>query len=115
MTNPTTQSPLQEAHAVLAELGLRPSERGPQLHSSHNSSVPIACEGTDGRGFLLKWFLPPKPHHIYPAGAKPEDFARREAGFYRLLDSIDPERRDLPAPRTILVGPGDPPRWLLLE
>jgi len=115
LTNPTTQSPLQEAHAVLAELGLRPSERGPQLHSSHNSSVPIACEGTDGRGFLLKWFLPPKPHHIYPAGAKPEDFARREAGFYRLLDSIDPERRDLPAPRTILVGPGDPPRWLLLE
>ena len=44
-----------------------------------------------------------------------DDYARREVGFYRLLDSIDPDRRDFPAPRTIAVGPGDPPRWVLLE
>lgn len=108
-------TPMQEAQATLAALGLRPSERRHNLASSHNSSMPIAADGRDGRMFLLKWFLPPKPHHVYPAGARPEDFARREAGFYRLLDSIDPERRDLPAPRTVLVGPGDPPQWLLLE
>ena len=115
MTNPTALTPLQAAHAVLSDLGLRPSQKSHNLQSSHNSSVPIACEGRDGRHVLLKWFLPPKPHHIYPAGARPEDFARREAGFYRLLDSIDPDRRELPAPRTILIGPGDPPQWLLLE
>jgi aminoglycoside phosphotransferase (APT) family kinase protein len=110
-----TTTPLQEAQATLAELGLKESPRRHNLQSSHSSSVPLACEGKDGRTFLLKWFLPQKLHHIYPAGARPEDFARREAGFYRLLDSIDPDRRDLPTPRTILVGPGDPPRWLLLE
>ncbi len=115
MTEETTNPPLSEALATIEGLGLVPSSRCPNLRSSHDSSAPIACEGKGGRLFLLKWFLPPKPHHIYPAGAKPDDFARREAAFYRVLDSIDPERRDMPAPRTVLVGPGDPPQWLLLE
>ena len=92
-----TATPLLEAHQTLADLGLQPSTRRLPLQSSHGSSVPIAAEGQNGRMFLLKWFLPPRQDHIYPAGARPEDFARREAGFYRLLDSIDPERRDLPA------------------
>lgn len=115
MTEPVVQTPEREAHAQLAELGLRPSERSSMLRSGHNSSLPIVCEGPGGRSFLLKWFLPPSPTNLYPAGARAEDFARREVGFYRMLDSIDPERRDMPAPRTVLVGPGDPPRWLLLE
>lgn len=110
-----TATPLLEAHQTLADLGLQPSTRRLRLQSSHGSSAPIAAEGQNGRMFLLKWFLPPRQDQIYPVGAKPEDFARREAGFYRLLDSIDPERRDLPAPKTVLVGPGDPPKWLLLE
>ena len=114
MTEPTTPALQQPAHALLAELGLRPAERE-RLHSGHDSSLLIVGEGSDGRRFLLKWFLPPKPTTIYPAGSRPEDFARRETGFYRLLDSIDPDRRALPAPRTVLVDPGDPPQWLLLE
>ncbi|MGB1380626.1 MAG: alpha/beta fold hydrolase, partial [Ilumatobacteraceae bacterium] len=44
-----------------------------------------------------------------------DDYAQRETGFYRLLDSIDPERREFPAPRTIAMGPGSPAAWLLLE
>lgn len=115
MTDPITETPLREAHEQLEQLGLRATDRGANLRSSHGTSVPIVCENRDGQTFLMKWFLPPRPDTIYPAGARPEDFARREAGFYRLLDSIDPERRLLPAPRTILVGRGDPPRWLLLE
>ena len=115
MTEDTAAATLHEAHQTLAELGLEPSTRRLHLRSSHGSSLPIAAEGQQGRTFLLKWLLPPRPDHIYPAGSRPEDFGRREAGFYRLLDSIDPERRDLPAPKTVLVGPGDPPKWLLLE
>ncbi|MEC7583065.1 MAG: aminoglycoside phosphotransferase family protein [Planctomycetota bacterium] len=115
MTDHPTQTHLQAAHKVLEELGLRPNNRSQNLRSNHGSSMPVTCDGEDGRSFLLKWFLPPQPDTIYPSGAKPEDFARREAGFYRLLDSIDPERQELPAPRTIMVGPGDPPQWLLLE
>jgi aminoglycoside phosphotransferase (APT) family kinase protein len=115
VTESALEMPRRAAHALLQDLGLQPAERPHPLHSGHNSSLPIVCDGRDGRTFLLKWFLPPKAGHIYPAGSRPEDFARREAGFYRLLDSIDPERRMLPAPRTVLVGPGDPPQWLLLE
>jgi len=115
VTEHTTAAHLQAAHEVLHELGLRPNDRGKDLRSSHGSSMPVTCDNGDGRLFLLKWFLPPKPDTVYPSGAKPVDFARREAGFYRLLDSIDPERSQLPAPRTILVDPGDPPNWLLLE
>lgn len=115
MTENAATTPILQAHQTLAELGLRPSERKFHIESSHGSSLPIVAEGQAGRMFLLKWFLEPKQDHIYPAGARPEDFARREAGFYRLLDSIDPERRDLPAPKTVLIGPGNPPKWLLLE
>ena len=32
-----------------------------------------------------------------------------------MLDSIDPNRHQLPAPRTIAIGPGNPPTWMLLE
>ena len=31
------------------------------------------------------------------------------------MDSTDPDRIKLPAPRTVLIDPVDPPRWILLE
>lgn len=113
MTQPLLQTPEHEARALLAELGLSPRPR--LLQSGHGSSLLMVADSSGGQPFLLKWFLPPNPETIYPAGARPEDFARREVGFYRMLDSIDPERREMPAPRTVLVGPDDPPRWILLE
>ncbi|MBL8752706.1 MAG: aminoglycoside phosphotransferase family protein, partial [Planctomycetes bacterium] len=64
---------------------------------------------------LLKFYLPTPDDRVLPAGTRGDDWSRREAAFYRYLDSIDPARRLFPAPRTIAVGPGDPPRWLLLE
>lgn len=115
MTDPTTQAPLREAHTVIEELGLVPGKQPAAMQSSHSSSLPIVCESKDGRTFLLKYFIPMPADTILPAGAKEEDFARREAGFYRYLDSVDPDRRELATPRTIMVGPGDPPKWLLLE
>ena len=68
MTDPTTDSPKQEAHNVIAELGLKASDRGRALRSSHGSSLPIICEAADGRSFLLKYFLPPREDTILPAG-----------------------------------------------
>jgi len=100
---------------VLRELNLAESPHQRGLLSGHHSSLPILAEGEGHRTFLLKYYLPIPPHTLLPAGSDADDFARREVGFYRLLDSIDPDRRDFPAPRTILTGPGDPPQWLLLE
>jgi len=114
--DPTHQ---QAALAVLRELHLEESsEQSAQqrnLASGHRSSLPILAEGEGKRTFLLKYYLPANPDTLLPAGARADDYARREVGFYRLLDGIDPERRALPAPRTIMTGPGDPPQWLLLE
>jgi aminoglycoside phosphotransferase (APT) family kinase protein len=110
-----TEPHWQAARAVLQELQLVEAPRPRGLVSGHRSSLPIIADGAGGRSFLLKYYLPPVPGTIYPAGVRGDDYSRREAGFYRLLDSIDPGRRDFPAPRTIAVGPGDPPRWLLLE
>lgn len=113
--NDTTQDAWQAARAVLADLQLTETEATHRLASGHRSSLPIVAEGQGGRRFLLKYYLPPSPEAILPAGSRGLDYSRREAGFYRLLDSIDPERREFPAPRTIAIGPGDPPQWLLLE
>jgi aminoglycoside phosphotransferase (APT) family kinase protein len=110
-----TETHWQAARDVLRELGLEESSQPHSLVSGHRSSLPIVATGQGGRSFLLKYYVPPPPQTILPAGARADDFSRREAGFYRLLDSIDAERREFPAPRTIVVGPGDPPRWLLLE
>ncbi|MFY9342708.1 MAG: aminoglycoside phosphotransferase family protein [Planctomycetota bacterium] len=110
-----TETHAKAAHDVLHELGLEPAG-GPAVPASgHRSSLPIVARGAGGRQFLLKYYLPHDPDTILPAGARAQDWSRREAGFYRLLDGMDPARREFPAPRTIAVGPGDPPRWLLLE
>jgi aminoglycoside phosphotransferase (APT) family kinase protein len=106
---------LQAAREVLRELQLTEVSRARALQSGHRSSLPIVAEANGGRTFLLKYYLPTPAGTILPSGVRADDYARREAGFYRLLDSIDPGRREFPAPRTIAVGPGDPPRWLLLE
>jgi aminoglycoside phosphotransferase (APT) family kinase protein len=115
VTTTPTDTHWQAARDVLRELDLREVENNGRLVSGHRTSLPIVAEGRGGRTFLLKYYLPPVPGTILPAGARADDWSRREAGFYRLLDSVDPARRDFPAPRTIAVGPGDPPRWLLLE
>jgi aminoglycoside phosphotransferase (APT) family kinase protein len=111
----TTDTHWQAARAVLQELQLTEAPRPRRLVSGHRSSLPIVADGQGGRTFLLKYYLPAEPSTVLPTGVRSDDYSRREAGFYRLLDSIDPARRDFPAPRTIAVGPGDPPRWLLLE
>jgi aminoglycoside phosphotransferase (APT) family kinase protein len=115
VTPTPTETHWQEARATLRDLDLQEVTPQHGLASGHRSSLPIVARGGGGRTFLLKYYLPATPETILPAGARGDDFSRREAGFYRLLDSIDPARRDFPAPRTIAVGPGDPPRWLLLE
>lgn len=106
---------LLAARAVLQDLQLTEIPRASALVSGHRSSLPLLAEGAGGRQFLLKYYLQRPATTILPAGARADDYSRREAGFYRFLDSIDPARRDFPAPRTIAVGPGDPPGWLLLE
>lgn len=83
--------------------------------SGHHSSILLPCDGRDGQPYLLKFFIPPGEGQYYPSGVRLEDYARREGAFYRYLDSIDSERRMVPAPRTILLDSKDPPRWLLLE
>jgi aminoglycoside phosphotransferase (APT) family kinase protein len=105
----------RNALAVLRELNLNEAAHQRGLMSGHHSSLPILAEGDGSRTFLLKYYLPIAPGTLLPAGSNADDFARREVGFYRLLDSVDPGRRDFPAPRAILAGPGDPPQWLLLE
>ncbi len=126
MTEPDPQPPpaeiagadrhLAAAHEVIASLGLGPAEEyRPRPLSGHRSSTLLPCTGVNGEPYLLKYFHPPSEEQLYPAGVRPADYARREAGFYRFLDSVDPERRTLPAPRTVLLDTGDPPRWLLLQ
>ncbi len=115
MTQTPTETHLQAARDVLRELQLTESEASRRLSSGHRNSIPLVAEGVGGRRFLLKYYLPADPDKILPAGVRDDDFRRREVGFYRLLDSIDPDRRELPVPRTILVDPGDLPRWILLE
>ena len=100
---------------MLRDLQLTEAPRQRNIASGHRSSLPIVADGSGGRTFLLKYYLPPEPTTILPAGVRADDYCRREVGFYRLLDSIVPERRDFPAPKTVLVGPGDTPRWILLE
>jgi aminoglycoside phosphotransferase (APT) family kinase protein len=108
--------PRKLAKPILDELGLeeRTDVRTAPV-SGHASSLPLPCKGPDGKSFLLKLYVQKPADTVHPVGTRPDDYARREAAFYRLLDSIDPDRRELPAPRTILIGPGDPPSWLLLE
>ncbi len=115
MTETPTESHRAAALQVLRDLNLHEVPHHRHLVSGHRSSLPIVADGEGGRTFLLKYYLPLAPDAVLPAGVRPDDYARREIGFYRLLDTIDPERREFPAPRTIVVGPGDPPRWLLLE
>ena len=103
------------ARDLLGSMNLEACEQTRGLASGHRSSIPLLGRNPDGRTFLLKYYLPPSPETILPAQVRHEDFARRETGFYRLLDSVDPERREFPAPRTIAMGPGEPAPWLLLE
>ncbi len=115
VTSIPTEEHWQAARDVLRELNLTEVAQPRGLVSGHRNSLPIVAAGSSGRNFLLKYYVPLPAETILPAGARGDDFSRREAGFYRLLDSVDPARREFPAPRTIAVGPGDPPRWLLLE
>lgn len=115
MTELTLDPHHRAATTVLQELSLRELPGPRSLRSGHRSSLPLLAESEDGRRFLLKYYLPSHPDTILPTGANPGDFARREVGMYRLLDVVDPKRRELPAPRTVLYGPGDPAPWLLLE
>ena len=107
---------LATARKVLQRLDLRESST-PRIRpvSGHSSSIPIPCEGPNGEQFLLKFFIPPAEGKFYPAGVRIDDYARREGAFYRFLDSTDPDRVRLPAPRTVLMDPVDPPNWILLE
>ncbi len=105
----------EQATAVLDMLDLKLGTQRVRPVSGHNTSLLLPCRGTDGRPFLLKYFIPPAEGKFYPAGVNIEDYARREGAFYRFLDSVDPERTMLPAPRTILIDSTDPPRWILLE
>ena len=105
----------EAARRVLAELGLTEATARTRPVSGHHSSIPIPCEGVDGRAFLLKFFIPPADGKFYPPDVRLDDYSRREAGFYRFLDTIDPARKLLPAPRTVLIDSRDPPRWILLE
>lgn len=115
VTQTSQNEHLQAARTLLQELQLREIEQHRPMVSGHRSSLPILARGAGDRQFLLKYYVPPGPDTILPAGVRADDYSRRETGFYRLLDSIDPERREFPAPRTIAVGPGDPAKWLLLE
>ena len=103
------------ARALLQELHLTEVEQLRPKVSGHGSSLPLVAKNDAGRQFLLKYYLPPAADKVLPFGVRAEDYSRRESGFYRLLDSIDPARREFPAPHTIAVGPGDPAPWLLLE
>ncbi|MCA8943599.1 MAG: aminoglycoside phosphotransferase family protein, partial [Planctomycetes bacterium] len=104
-----------EAEAVLASLGLESDGRHLRPSSGHNSSLLLPCTGEGGREFLLKYFVPPTEGKYYPAGVRIADYARREGAFYRFLDSTDPDRLILPAPKTIVLDSADPPSWILLE
>ncbi len=106
---------LAAARAVLTELGLVELPSAGRPVSGHKTSLPIPCVGQDGSPFLLKFFVPPQESRFYPPDVRVADYARREAAFYRLLDTIDRDRRRVPAPRTVAIDAGDPPQWLLLQ
>lgn len=110
-----TESQSRAARAVLEDLDLREVEPPRRLAACRRTSLPLVGEGSDGRTYLLKYYLPFDSAATLPAGVRRDDYAWRETGFYRLLDGMDPDRRELPAPRTIAIGPGEPPQWLLLE
>lgn len=112
---PQTTDVNARAGAVLEFLGLDAGDQRVRPVSGHNGSILLPCHNAQGQRFLLKYFVPPAEGRYYPPDIKLEDYARREGAFYRFLDSIDPERRLLPAPKTVLVDPGDPPSWILLE
>lgn len=112
---PPNDSHHRAACALLRELGLTADTDAPAPLSGHKSSLPIPCTGEDGRRYLLKYFIPPAESRFYPAEVRIEDYGRRETAFYRLLDTLDPERRHFPAPRTVLIDARDPPRFLMLE
>lgn len=106
----------KDAQSVLEELGLREvHQHNLRPVSGHNSSILLPCEGQNREPFLLKYCTTPAEGVYYPAGVTLEDYARREAAFYRFLDTVDPDRRQLLAPRTIVMDTSDPPRWILLE
>jgi aminoglycoside phosphotransferase (APT) family kinase protein len=113
--SPRVASHLAEAEAVLELLSLSPGEGRTRPLSGHAMALLLPCRGADGRQFLLKFFVPPADARRYPPDVNADDYARREGAFYRVLDSIDPGRHLLPAPKTILIDSRDPPRWILLE
>ena len=115
MTPTSLEEHTAAARDVLTSLDLRPVELAALPASGSASSLPLLGENDAGRRYLLKYYLPASVGTILPAQARHADFARRETAFYLLLDSADPKRRDFPAPRTVAMGPGDPPQWLLLE
>jgi hypothetical protein len=99
----------------MAELGLSATAGLPEVVSGHKTSLPIPCSSADGKQFLLKFFIAPPEGRFYPPEVRLDDYPRREAGFYRLLDTLDPDRKRFPAPRTVLIDARDPPRFLLLQ
>lgn len=111
----TLTTATQDAENLLASLNLESDGSHLRPVSGHNSSLMLPCKGHDGRDFVLKYFVPPIEGKFYPAGVKIEDYARREAAFYRFLDSTDPDRLVLPAPKTVVIDHADPPQWMLLE
>jgi len=105
-----------DALQVLEEMGLREVQQDNlRPVSGHQSSVLLPCEGQNREPFLLKYCTAPAEGIYYPPGVELADYARREAGFYRYLDILDPDRRQLRTPRTVLMDTADPPRWILLE
>jgi hypothetical protein len=106
---------LEDAKQTLSELGLHETPVRVRPVSGHQTSLLVPCEGDGRRQFLLKYFVAPAEGRFYPPDIRIEDYARREGGFYRFLDTVDPGRNLLPAPKTILIDTKDPPRWILLE
>jgi aminoglycoside phosphotransferase (APT) family kinase protein len=107
---------LERARGILREIGLDESSQEVQRPvSGHRSSTLVPCEGQGGKAYLLKVAEPPVLGQFYPPEISFVDFARREAAFYRFLDTFDNDRRELPAPRSVLIDAKDPPKWILLE
>lgn len=112
----TTAAHLDRAREVLHDLGLKEND-AIRLRpvSGHNTSLLVPCVGPTGKEFVLKLFVPPAESKFYPSDVRLEDYARRECAFYRYLDSVDQDRSEVPAPRTVVLDSRDPPRWMLLE
>ncbi|MCR9247256.1 MAG: aminoglycoside phosphotransferase family protein [bacterium] len=113
--NPPTDAQLAAARQVLADFQLEEIEPPRALAECRRTSLLLVGKNAAGNSFVLKHYLPHAEGEVLPAGVRPNDYAWRETGFYRLLDSVDPNRREVPAPRTVAIGPGEPPAWLLLE